>query len=127
MKFLLITHGKLAEGLLDSAKMLIGELNNVDYISFDEKMGIDELELSIRNYVQENKSDEILIFTDILGGTPFNVATLVTSEFNNITIIYGLNLPIFIECYINKDSYNLKDIKNFISTNAIQTLGISDL
>lgn len=61
MNFLLITHGKLAEGLLDSAKMLIGKLNNVDYISFDEEMGIDELELSIRNYVQENKSDEILI------------------------------------------------------------------
>lgn len=26
MKFLLITHGNLAEGLLHSAKMLIGEL-----------------------------------------------------------------------------------------------------
>lgn len=127
MKFLLITHGKLAEGLLDSAKMLIGELNNVDYISFDEKMGIDELELSIKRYINENSLTEILIFTDILGGTPFNIATLTSSEYDNIAIIYGLNLPLFIECYMNKDSYNLKDIKNFISTNAIQTLGISDL
>ena len=103
MKFLLITHGNLAEGLLHSAKMLIGELKEVDFISFKETMGNEDLELLITNYINDNQSKELLIFTDILGGTPFNLSTLAAFEKNNIAILYGINLPTFIECYMNKD------------------------
>ncbi len=80
MKFLLITHGNLAEGLLHSAKMLIGELKEVDFISFKETMGNEDLELLITNYINDNQSKELLIFTDILGGTPFNLSTLAAFE-----------------------------------------------
>jgi len=127
MKFLLITHGNLAEGLLHSAKMLIGELKEVDFISFKETMGNEDLELLITNYINNNQSKELLIFTDILGGTPFNLSTLAAFEKNNIAILYGINLPTFIECYMNKDILTLDKMKKHILENASQTIGISDL
>lgn len=127
MKFLLITHGNLAEGLLHSAKMLIGELKEVDFISFKETMGNEDLELLITNYINDNQSKELLIFTDILGGTPFNLSTLAAFEKNNIAILYGINLPTFIECYMNKDILTLDKMKKHILVNASQTIGISDL
>ena len=126
MKFLIITHGRLAEGLIDAGKIILGEIKDTEIISFNDSMGIETLEEMITNHIS-NITDDLIIFTDLLGGTPFNATVMATENYKNIKIIYGINLPIFIECYMNKDNKTLEEIVNLIDEIKNETIGTSNL
>lgn len=124
MKILIVTHGKLGLGLLDTAQMLIGTLTDVDYIEFEKNMGLEELENKLKYYFELNKNNKIFVLVDILGGTPFNAVSMFSYNNNDIKVIYGINLPTFIECYNLKEDNNFNDLKSLIEEN---TIGISEI
>ncbi len=57
MKVLLVSHGELSKSLIDSAEMLVGETDGLDYLIFDKNMGIDELKDSFIKYLDELKEE----------------------------------------------------------------------
>lgn len=124
MKILIVTHGKLGLGLLDTAQMLIGTLIDVDCIEFEKNTGLEELESKLKKYFDLNKNYKILVLVDILGGTPFNVVSMYSYNNDNIKVIYGVNLPIFIECYNLKEDDNFNNLQNLIEET---TIGISEI
>ncbi|MDO5695301.1 MAG: PTS sugar transporter subunit IIA [Eubacteriales bacterium] len=127
MKILLLTHGQLAEGLLHSVTMLIGTLSDVDFISFSESMGIEALTEDVREYLNNNNDESILIMTDIMGGTPFNVASMESYENERIAVFYGINLPLFVEAYMNKDMMTFEELVNYLDGIKNETIGKSNL
>ena len=44
IRILITSHGGMAQGMVQSVKMLVGEQENLDYVTFDEDMGQDELD-----------------------------------------------------------------------------------
>ena len=123
---LLVSHGKFAEGLLDSCQMLVGELSGVEAIEFSKTMGVDELTETIQEYL--NKQDkEILAFTDLKGGTPFNVISILTKSNDSVKVVYGMNLPTVVESISLKNTMSLSDIVVHLRDNAIDSIGVSEL
>ncbi len=99
ISILITTHGKLCKGMLDSLSMIAGENPNIsvlefcdDYNEYKDKL-IEKLDELLLTY------SGVMIFTDIMGGTPFNESYKYTMENNkgNIKIITGVNLPMVIE------------------------------
>ncbi|MEG0290198.1 MAG: PTS sugar transporter subunit IIA [Erysipelotrichaceae bacterium] len=118
IKILVVSHGEMAKGILNSAQMIIGKFDNVDYLVFNEKMGISELEEEMNKKIT-NISDEMqyLIFTDILGGSPFNTACRFSFENENVSIIYGMNLPLLMQAIISKEGNSLEGlVKNIVDS-----------
>ena len=107
-RIILLSHGDFAEGLLNSAKMIIGELHNVDVVSLKTEMSSDDFEKSVVSILPVTE-ENILCFVDMFGGTPCNVATILSKE-HNVHIVSGVNLPTFIQSYLNID----KPIKELI-------------
>lgn len=126
MRVLVVTHSSLGKGLVESAKMLGSNVENVDYLTFGEDCGIEFLEEEIGSYVAANEG-AILIFTDILGGSPFNVSTLLTHERENVEIFYGVNLPIFLEALAQRESMELTKLVAILKENIPYSLGFSEL
>lgn len=95
----------MAQEMLTSAKMIIGEVTNVVVISMLEEDGLSgtaaKLETTIKNISDER---EILVLADLKGGTPCNVATLKMGEYPNLRVLSGVNLAILIEALVSSES-----------------------
>ena len=126
VKILLATHGQLAAGLVNSAKMLIGDFENVEYISFHEEMGIDQLNDVFEEKVFDiSEEKQYLILCDIIGGSPFNVASKFSFENSNVAVFYGINLPLLIEAIMHSKDKNLKDVVEELVKINKDTIGLS--
>ena len=87
------SHGKFAEGILSTVKMIAGEFPNVKSVNFldgDTYETIDEqLQKAFDSF--NNQYDHIIFITDIMGGTPFNRSVINFAEYENVRILSGLN------------------------------------
>ncbi|MGY3749250.1 PTS sugar transporter subunit IIA [Vagococcus acidifermentans] len=97
MDILLLSHGKLAAGLLDSYNMIVGENDRVSAIGLTDE-GIGLFRERLQQYMADKKDRVTLILTDIKGGTPFNEAyNLLLQHPEDIKVVTGMNLPMLIE------------------------------
>ncbi len=95
-KFLIATHGRFAGGIKSSLDIIIGQTENVFLIEAytEENKGIEE---ELNNILTTlGAQDELIIFTDLLGGSITNQALRVTQG-KNVHIVSGFNLALLIE------------------------------
>lgn len=97
-KVIVFTHGELGKGLLNSARMVSGPVDDVDSFSILPGIDTDEVLAEVERSV--NQSEEagvpVLLFTDLFFGTPFNLLVGL-SQRAKFTHITGVNLPMLIE------------------------------
>lgn len=116
---LIITHGKLAEELLNSAKLIIGNFENVFFINFLKNMPVEELAEKIKDFVSEHNDGKILIFTDLFGGSCLNACSNFVN-FPDVHILAGINLPILLETIILKNSVDFQTLINILKSKISQ-------
>ncbi len=106
-----VSHGGLSQGLVDSAAMLAGEYKNVVALSLRKNDNAEELHREIINSVQKvDQGDGVMIFTDVLGGTPSNMSTLVARK-NDLFCLTGVNLPMILEFVMSaNDGISLEEL-----------------
>lgn len=125
---LVTTHGKLAEGLLHSANMLIGEQEGVEFVSFYEEMGMEDLQEIYQQKLKHTSAQEpCLIFCDIMGGTPFNIVSRFSFQNENIAVIYGVNLPILVEALLGREGKDFKEYIEELRESCKESIGVSEL
>ena len=107
---IIVSHGRLAEELLNALTIILGEAPNIEAISIgwyddveDSKKKINQ---SLRRVDQKNG---VVIFTDMFGGTPSNLSFSFLGD-NQVEIITGVNLPMLIKFVSLQRSNNLKDV-----------------
>src|SRR5882724_3960773 len=95
-KFLIATHGRLAKGVKSSLDIIIGQTENIFLIEayVEENKGIeDEIENVLKNI---GAQDELIVFTDLLGGSITNQVLRITQG-KNVHVVSGFNLALLIE------------------------------
>ena len=130
---LLISHGSMCEGVLDSLKMFFGDgIEQIDTVSLTHGMGSDDFmkELVIKAS-KIDTGDGIVIFADILGGTPANQALQLCSD--KVQVITGMNLAIVMEymaqrhCDVDYDELIEKARSSIINGNMMMLEDNSDV
>lgn len=106
----LISHGNFAEGLLDAAKMITGEVEQIACISLQPKDDIDQLVERIREAVNQVDDDEgVLLMVDLFGASPFNASgRLVLAQQDRLELITGMNLPMLVEILVSREGLDLE-------------------
>ncbi|MEH7501531.1 PTS mannose transporter subunit IIA [Neobacillus drentensis] len=113
MKAIIVTtHGALCKGLLETAEMMVGNLENTFSLSLDEE-GITKFSESMDKLINDLKGvyNEILILCDLKGGTPYNQS--IKHFFLNpdvVKVVAGVNLPMFVEVYLQLQSVSLEEL-----------------
>lgn len=106
----IVSHGRLAEELLNALAIILGEAPNIEAISIGWYDDVEEskkkISLSLKKVDQKNG---VIIFTDMFGGTPSNLSFSFLSD-NKIEIITGVNLPMLIKFVSLQRSNNLKEV-----------------
>ena len=95
-KFLIATHGNLATGVKSTLDIIIGQTENVFLIEayVKENKGIESDLAALLKTLARN--DELIIFTDLLGGSITNQAVRF-AQGRNVHIVSGFNLALLIE------------------------------
>ena len=109
---LIVSHGPLAQGLLDSYRFF-----NDDVVQIEAQCLKAEDDPKAFYQVMDDaceridEGDGVLILTDIPGGTPANQAQLLLQK-RNIAIIAGANVLMLIEAAISRNFMNLDELSN---------------
>lgn len=91
-------HGNFGSGISSSLELIAGDLKDYQAIDFVQTDSIEDLEAKFNKAYESLKGCEgIIIFTDLVGGSPFKTA--VMSSFGKIKaeVIAGTNLGMLIE------------------------------
>ena len=107
---IIVSHGKLAEEILNTLTIILGETVNIEAISIG---WYDDVEASKKKINESlNKVDQkngVLIFTDMFGGTPSNLSFSFLKD-NQVEIITGVNLPMLIKFASLQRSNSLQEV-----------------
>jgi len=94
---IIITHGSLAGSLLEVAESIAGKMENVKIVSIKNSDTTEGIRNTLASFVKEvNRGKGVVIFTDMFGGTPSNIA-LSMLEVGKVEILTGVNLPIILK------------------------------
>ena len=52
----------------------------------------------------------MLVFTDLLGGTPFNQSMMIAQDVDNVEVLTGTNLPMVIELLFLRGNATLAEL-----------------
>jgi mannose/fructose/sorbose-specific phosphotransferase system IIA component len=123
---LVVTHGKMAEGIVHSAKMFTGEAENVEFLSLMEDMGQEELSDLMNKKLKRVSTDEqFLILCDIIGGTPFKVSSQFSFNNENVAVFYGVNLPVLVHAILSREGQSLNSLTSELGEVSRESLGVS--
>jgi PTS system mannose-specific IIA component len=107
---IIVSHGKLAEELLNALTIILGEVVNMEAISIGWYDDVEESKRKINQSLKRvDQKNGVLIFTDMFGGTPSNLSFSFLKD-NTIEIITGVNLPMLIKFVSLQRSNNLRDV-----------------
>ena len=97
---LLATHGKLASGLADSVRMIMGKQERFRTLSLLEGQDIDDYGQKLKNeIIALDDGSGVLVFVDLYAASPYNQAAINKSKIEkvNYKIVSGVNLPMVLE------------------------------
>ena len=110
---LLMSHGDFAKAALESVQLIVGEQENVETMSVFVVDQVENLRQEMIDKVNKlDTSKGLLVFTDIIGGTPTNLASSLLVN-DNVSICSGLNLPVLLEVLMDRNR-SLDEIKETI-------------
>lgn len=101
---ILLSHGNLAMAALQSCEMIVGVKDNFSSLSLTEADTADTFFNLLLDKVHScPKEEDVIIITDIPGGTPTNCALRLKILYPQITLITGFNLAMLLEAMLNVD------------------------
>ncbi|GEQ49010.1 PTS sugar transporter subunit IIA [Tetragenococcus koreensis] len=107
-----MTHGDFGKAAMESVQLIVGQQDNYDTVSVFVVDEVGKLKQELFDKVSHlDTSKGLIVFTDIVGGTPTNLASeLLTRE--DVLVVAGVNLPVLLEVFTNrtKDIHTLKEI-----------------
>jgi PTS system mannose-specific IIA component len=112
---LIVTHGRLAQELLETTKIIVGKsIDHVVPISVGWNDDMADIQKIISTTIARvDQGDGVLILTDMFGGTPSNISLSFLSD--KVEIITGVNLPMLIKIMNVGDRYKLKELAHLIT------------
>jgi PTS system mannose-specific IIA component len=98
VEVVIITHGHFGEELFLSAEMILGKQGSVHTISVVPGTVLTEVVDKLDEILNKNPEKGTLIFTDMFGGSPSNIAFSYVGQ-PDVEIISGVNLPMLLKVF----------------------------
>ena len=109
-----VAHGNIGAEFVSVLEQICGKQEQMTDLAInhtdDPKSHRQDL---IKKIKSVNQGDGVVVFTDLFGGTPSNVALSVAAE-EKIEVIAGVNLPMLIEFERKRAQCSMKELSSSI-------------
>ncbi len=123
IKSLIITHGSLGKELVKVCEKIFEKSIDIECICFDWKEDGTSAINKVESFIEKNKENKIMIFTDMFGGSPSNICFKFVNK--NIEIITGINLPGLLKFITYREkNMNFKELAKIVKKGAIEGINI---
>ena len=125
MRLLIATHGTMAAGLKSALSIIVGNVDKIDTITaYVEDV---DLKKELDTYFEAHKDEEIVVCTDLFGGS-VNQTIIQRLKERTFDLITGTNLAVLLELAIaiNSDTCSKDTIKNAVNTAREQVMYVND-
>ncbi len=106
INLIVATHGKMSEETVNLTKMVLGESEQLDFVTFLPGEGPEDLIEKYKNIISKYKSEGTLFLVDLFGGSPYNAACRIVAETENTDVITGVNVPMLLEVLDAREETN---------------------
>ena len=101
---IIATHAGLANGFLEAVEMIAGKQENLLAVSLWEGDGLEILIERLQKAAAAMEGEELVIFTDLFGATPFHAASVLSAQ-TGCHVVCGVNL-------VKRESISLQDMRD---------------
>jgi len=113
VKAVLVTHGVLGAELVRTIEGLLGPQSDVGFVS-NAGTSLESLSDHVRELLGAPSSEEggIFLFVDLAGGSCGHVCQQLRSLHPNTVVVSGINLPMLLEFFYNRDRVDFEELKH---------------
>jgi len=113
---IIVTHHSLAENLKETAEQIVGPLPEMETFSISQQDDVEEVKKNLATAINKMKKRglEVMILTDMFGGTPSNIS-LSFFEPEKVEIISGVNLPMILKLAMERQKQSLSELASYIT------------
>ncbi|MGG7076414.1 PTS galactosamine/N-acetylgalactosamine transporter subunit IIA [Clostridium sardiniense] len=122
-------HGNFASGILSSLRLIAGEQEKLLGVDFTDDDSTESLEVKLQEAIQGLECDEVLVLSDLAGGSPFKVSVMLSQKLSNknIRVISGTNLGMILETSLCRDGMGVDDLVDFAMNSGISSIKAFEL
>lgn len=106
-RYVLATHGEMAGGMRTTLELIVGQQENLTCINAYTKECPDPI-TTLQEIISKFPEDEIIIMTDLLGGSVNNNA-LAFRKNPKVHVVTGVNLAVVIGIVMSEESVDIKE------------------
>lgn len=112
MKGIILTsHGTYASGLYQTVKMIAGDFPNIKIVEFHEGDNLENFDQKLIDAYKDLNYKDIVVITDLAGGTPFNRSVMSLSDKGNVAFLSGANFAMVYQAL----SSEIEDLSEFVA------------
>ncbi|WP_195854453.1 PTS sugar transporter subunit IIA [Aerococcus tenax] len=124
---LLISHGRMAEGMIDSLALIGGVDEHIDHCSLVAGQDFEAFKEDVRQSIKKLDSGQgVLVFVDLYGASPFNATLQIYQELlaenTHVRVITGMNLPMLLEANAMKATLGLEELTNMVLSSGRESI-----
>ncbi len=116
IKILIVTHGEYGRETANTLFDIMGKSEDLIVYGVYRNKGMEEIKNDLNGLICDLiKNNSVLVFTDMLGGTPSNTVIPFLDK-EKVDIITGVNLPMLITAQSKKNSVeSLSELSRIVS------------
>ena len=114
IRLIFASHGKLSDGMLDSVRMIAGDLaDGIETISLFPGQSPNDLYVQLKKEAAE-KNEKIIVLCDVLGGSVHTTLSQLR-EFDHVMILSGMNLGLALDLAMNyQNDLSLEEVEKLV-------------
>ena len=116
VNIILVTHGRLADEMLQTASQILGKAaDGVQTLSVTTSTSIEQGTQQLIPLLKQ-AADGAVVLTDIFGGSATNIALTASKDFAKCHVITGLNLSMLLTALNSRKKLNDKELAEKIES-----------
>ena len=98
-------HGLFASGITAALELIMGKQEYYVPVDFPEGDTKTEIEANMHKALESlQECESIIVFCDLLSGSPFNTAVMEALNNDKIAVVYGTNLGMLMDAMFKRES-----------------------
>ena len=110
VKIILVTHGNLAQELLNTTSQIIGKTpEDFETLSITAAASVEKESSKLKDLLKDSPEGAVIL-TDIFGGSATNISLTASKDNPKCNVITGLNLSMLLTAVNNRKKLSAKEL-----------------